>query len=230
MPIALHSSIQIVLSNVSALPKDAVTNTLHFQRAAGMTHAAFCTATFTPLNNFLNVAATPATRAPAWWINDQMSRGVGNVRFKAYDLSVAPPHVPVETTTTLGVTGDATSLPNEFALCLSFKGDVVPGVPLGRQRGRIYVGPLNLAAIAGAEAAGDQRPTTGTGGIIDSLRYGFVKLATDLWANGIKICVYSPTGNLLTPVTSCWVDNSFDTQRSRGAAATSRTSNNVTYP
>jgi hypothetical protein len=44
---------------------------------------------------------------------------------------------------------------------------------------------------------------------------------------GYDWCVYSPTSNMLFPISQIWVDDAWDTQRRRGVKATTRTTYNV---
>jgi hypothetical protein len=103
--------------------------------------------------------------------------------------------------------------PREVALCLSFRG--AENVP--RQRGRIFCGPVN---------AQTERPA-------DAIRTICLSLATGLANIGgtnVDWCVFSrasvgPTGGLADafhPVKQAWVDDEWDTQRSRGLRATTR--------
>lgn len=217
-----HVACQVVFENVSGLPRDRVTNTFHFRRPEGTSFAAWVAALSPTVINTYNATWSPVTVWLASFISDQISRGINASKLNWYDLSLNPPHVPTVTTFTLSASGNSTSLPNEVALCGSFKGDVVPGVPTSRQRGRVYIGPLSLNAINGTESAGDQRPTSGNTGIIDSIARSLKGLALAARTNSGDLCVFSPTNNALYPVTSIWVDDAFDTQRRRGARSTSR--------
>lgn len=141
--------------------------------------------------------------------------------------------------------------PSEVALCVSFRSlaGAVPGggqfslPPLSRRRGRVYIGPLNMGVGAGASVS---RPTTTA---IDIVLAGISVLADDAEAN--RMVVYSRpfagrdaisaearanAGGPARPlpalparpgqayfVDQVLCDNSFDTQRRRGEASTTRT-------
>lgn len=147
----------------------------------------------------------------------------GDVTFDYYDLSEATPRVPFANDT-FNFTPGTDALPAEVSLCVSFQGTQVSGQPQARRRGRLYIGPLAVGTNLTVTGA-DVRPSTTL--INDLVASADAVLETEpqvYWA------VYSPTtdaqgGTLadsMTIVTNGWVDNAFDTQRRRGAAATSR--------
>lgn len=99
--------------------------------------------------------------------------------------------------------------PREVALCLSFRG--AQNIP--SQRGRIYLSPGHMT-----QASPAVRPTdalmTKVLGIADAVS-GLGGLDVD-WG------VYSPTRQTFTRAEVAWVDDEFDTVRSRGMRATTR--------
>lgn len=95
----------------------------------------------------------------------------------------------------------------EVALCLSYYSER----NLKRFRGRIYIGPWPRESMG-------ERPQAD---VIGSVR----ALATSLSAiggAGMDWQLYSPTRLAYSKVTNGWVDNEWDTIRSRGMKATSR--------
>ncbi len=134
--------------------------------------------------------------------------GLGyGVETKVYDLADAKPR-PIKAVGAWAQGGQTASgaVPREVALCLSYFSER----NLPRFRGRLYIGPWNFA---------DERPNTSQ---ITSL----VTLANDL-ANigGIDVDwgLWSTTRNQFSKITAGWVDNEWDTQRSRGMKPTTRT-------
>jgi hypothetical protein len=92
------------------------------------------------------------------------------------------------------------------SLCLSYFSER----NLPRFRGRLFIGPWNFA---------EERPNTSA---INSL----MTLATGLAAVGgidVDWGLWSPSRNAFSKITNVWVDNEWDTQRSRGLRATTRT-------
>lgn len=108
-----------------------------------------------------------------------------------------------------GVNPDA---PREVAVCLSFFSD--RNIP--RQRGRLYVGPWGQNAMA-------LRPDAGLRGIVGALAGGLAGIG------GLDVdwSVWSPTDGVARPVSDWWVDDEYDTIRSRGLEGTTRLTGTV---
>lgn len=140
---------------------------------------------------------------------------------KIYDWSDPEPRVPRQTATfNFTSVPSGISLPPEVAKCLSFQGVAASGVPQARRRGRIYLGPFNTGSqqSTGGDAG---RPsgtfTTAMANAADTLLTASKVSSTWFWI------VYSRVSNSGVEVENGWVDNEWDTQRSRGRPATSRT-------
>lgn len=139
---------------------------------------------------------------------------------KWYDLPlVAPPNYPfAETTFDLTSAPFGTPLPSETALCVSFQGAYITGLPQRRRRGRIYLGPLSTSVAGTAGEVG--RPSTTARTNIATAAGDFrtaVNASTfDSWV------VWSTVDQNPVAITDGWVDNAYDTQRRRGLPATSR--------
>ncbi len=100
--------------------------------------------------------------------------------------------------------------PREVALCLSYYADR----NLPRQRGRIYVGPHYQL---------DTRPSTTV--IANVMALGNrIALVGGIGASWV---IYSPTTGISRDITNYWVDNEWDTVRSRGLDATTRSNATV---
>ena len=214
---------QVSIPLDSAIPEDAIVNTWHFDDDDDPVAAPEDTAEwiFDLMRDFYTAvdgAVFPST--------------VSNVAtMKLYDMAI--PAVDREllysSTITLSPSADA-PLPNEVALCLSMKAADSPGVNPARRRGRIYLGPVKNTALEVIDS--QARPTsavrTAVAGAAAGLQAGFEHPASP----GLRLrwSIYSPTtdiagtvGESFNDVLSGWVDNSFDTQRRRGCAPTSRT-------
>lgn len=151
------------------------------------------------------------------------------------DMSDAKPRVPYTTRTmaTFGAnTTSSNDLPPEVALCISMSAAPGSGLNARRRRGRVYIGPLQLAD-------GADRPTLANA-IVDA----FAAAAQDLMdLTNVELAVYSRSTHYGVPVggdikdysenpsllddsysqvASIWVDNAWDTQRRRGLAASYR--------
>lgn len=135
------------------------------------------------------------------------TRGDTQITVKSYDVG-APPNFPKgEAVLNEGMVVDSAT-PREVALCLSFYSER----NLPRQRGRIYI------AIAGAVTSVGKRPAQGD---LDRLK----ALAQDLANLGgadVSWNVHSQTTGQDHEVTHAWVDDEWDTMRSRGLKRTDR--------
>lgn len=104
-----------------------------------------------------------------------------------------------------------------MALCLSFQADRVPGQPQARKRGRIYLGFLRESLNDGTGRPTSAAITT----ILDA--YEALYDAIDSITDAGTLAVWSGVDGAAWPVTTAWIDNAFDTQRSRGVVPTSKT-------
>jgi len=134
-----------------------------------------------------------------------MPLGYG-VETKVYDMADAKPR-PVKATSAwiAGSNSNGTSAPREVALCLSYYSER----NLPRFRGRLYIGPWNFA---------EERPAPGQ---IDAARDIAGRLA-NIGGPDVDWGLWSTTRNAFSKVTNGWVDNEWDTVRSRGLKAITR--------
>lgn len=136
--------------------------------------------------------------------------GSRQVIVKAYDAQGTVPVYPVgEAIVNVGAAPIST-LPREIAVCLSFYS--VRNIP--RQRGRLYL-PLFALGLSGPGV----RPATAVRDKVAAL----APILGDLGGVDVDWCVYSRTTDTAHPVTNWWVDDEWDTVRSRGLRATTRT-------
>jgi hypothetical protein len=173
------------------------------------------------LISFYNDTHAPGGAALATELSPNLIRAQSHV--KIYNLDDVPPRVPLrDRTFTLTATGAADGFPNEVALCLSYKAAPDGGIPLSRQRGRVYIGPL--ASANWNDSGGDFVPSAtvlnklaGAGKFLASV------VSTAVWV----VHSQAQIDDGLTPedftVDAGFVDNAADTQRRRGRKAQSRT-------
>lgn len=200
--------LQVVYPYSSGLPEDVSTTSLAFVRPPGDTLEAFGDdVSVLWRTDFLDF---PVSGQP---LGSYFSNKFDlSVRYKFYDLSLPAPRFPYEVAGSLPAALAGEALPTEVALVCS----LVAGQSTPRQRGRIYVGPFQQNLNE------DGRPltqfVTGLAAAMDNFR-----LAVQGSLSGRELCVLSQVDEELNIVTGGWVDNSFDTQRRRGQASTSRT-------
>lgn len=169
---------------------------------------------------------------------------VGGRHTKIYNLADEPPRSPVwEEVANLSSLG-TTALPNELAVCLSYRGAIESGVNRRRNRGRVFIGPLS--GVWPVDSAGDVRPSlTHRTTLADGAGTWLLPVATPTYGGDIAWSVFSrydalglavgapppssephytlgQLANGFRPIVTAWVDDSFDTQRRRGLAPTSR--------
>jgi len=129
------------------------------------------------------------------------------VEVKLYDMADAEPR-PIKATAVWmsSPSASASEGPREVALCLSFFSER----NLPRFRGRLYIGPFGSAGA---------RPSVDTRNELVALagRIGNVGGVDVDWQ------LFSPTRNAYSKVTAGWVDDEWDTVRSRGRKPTTRT-------
>jgi hypothetical protein len=178
---------------------DFYTNTLYFDINAGV-------------GGGTDWGALAGDLASLWAANNSWQGGANRLRVRAYDLADDEPRIPkADVTRTIDL--KPLGAPAEVALCLSFRG----AEPRARQRGRIYTGPFAIGV--------SERPTL-------AHRQQLIALAqalADLGGVNVDWVVYSPTatnaagGDVKTySVQQAWVDDEWDTVRSRGRRATTR--------
>lgn len=198
--------IQVVLRTSDAIPANFVTNQ-------------FC------IQNMGNADGNEAgiTSAIADFYDDIRNAIYSNVIAetghvaKFYTAGGAAPNYPYsEETWDFTAAPGGTALPREVAVCLSFQGLRIPGTPQARRRGRIYLGPCQTGVVSNG------RPLL-------AIRTTIVNAAQTFYTNVETVdptyswAVWSTRDATAVPLRNCWVDDAFDTQRSRGDAPTERT-------
>jgi hypothetical protein len=188
----------IIGEAVTGLARDNVVNSAYFEDHGDTTDA-------DGLAQDLATALAPNTY---FWM------GCNKIRVKLYDMAEPEPRdIQGEAVATRAAPG--TSGPREIAVCLSF----FAANNRPRNRGRLYLGPVTFQQIG-------ERPNT-------SVRDQAIAVGTILRNLGgvdVDWSVYSPTIHQLSgveaafqPVSTMWVDDEWDTVRSRGYRATTRT-------
>ena len=137
---------------------------------------------------------------------------------KFYDLPGTPPNYPFEEEVwNLASAPTGTSMPDEVAMCLSFQGTRIPGIPQARRRGRVYIGPLDISWL-NTDGRPLQTRITNLANAATTLKSNLAALSPT-----VLLGVWSPTDGAAVAVNNGWIDNAWDTQRRRGRDATTRT-------
>jgi len=206
----------------SGLPKDSMVNVFHFNWiAAGPPDESNWTALDLQVRGFYNQTFTPSLFPLSHFMSDDLVGQTETVKIYALSYVPGPPArivagSPVYETT--GLTGDTfggdDTLPYEVAFCLSYHALPIPGIPNGRFRGRIFLGPLALNCLG---ASGRPAPELGS-----ACLNGAQGLNSGANALGWQWCIYSPTQSVVEAVPwgngmmSFSIDDAWDTQRRRG--------------
>jgi hypothetical protein len=234
-----HLKAVVTLRHESGLAKDNAVNTFHFGKDIGLTTEAERNDIGTALVAIYNIPFAGADSAISRVIHPAMSRGVFNNDVDFYEaVGIGGPFgSPIHNFTwTLGPVAAATSAyPAEVAITASFRADYnnqpenVPGGlpgpagdthPRARRRGRVFIGPLNTGCAEVPAGTNIVRPhTTFRTGLVNAMD----NLHLEATNTGVKWKVYSPTAGTLLDVVAGWVDNEFDTMRSRQLQPTLRT-------
>lgn len=222
-----HVMVQHSYLSESGMPADSVLNTFHFEGPTVADSAAADVLAEVVCDFYTQSAAGASGNIEQWLPMGAFADPQHSV--KVYNMADAKPRVPlttyVEESPAFTVVQPMVA---EAAICLSFRGTVQSGMSMARRRGRIFIGPLNFQA--GLDDTTFLRPAVL---LRSDLCYAGRALSLAADAIGYTWSVYSPTtaasvpegggGDFpLTAIVHFWVDDAFDTIRSRGPAPTSR--------
>lgn len=184
----------------SALPRDSMVVTTHFERIG------------VPGGPDIDWAAIAKSITDVFRVG--WTSSTCEMITKLYDLGDTPPR-PVKATDVQNAgLHPLSGIPREIAVCLSFYGTR----NLPHQRGRIY---LPLSPAIGAGSLGP-RPSS----IFRDKALGLATVANqslpDVGGIDVKHGIWSPTTQTFKQATDYWVDDEWDTVRRRGLRATTR--------
>jgi len=230
----------VTLKAASGFVEDDVVNTFSFQCDGTTATATKITQLQTAIAAFYNTNQS-TTRAPAYYLAHSISRSTNATLVRYYDvedsLDGSPHGSPLDTKMfTLAAAASNPDLPAEAAVVLTTRGtswatalvETTDGSDAGslvdrprqRRSGRIYFGPLNSAASTEPSDGTFARPVSA---VITTFLDAAEDLQDAVQANGDNWAVWSRVDAAMRNVTDAQMDNAFDTMRSRGPAATSRT-------
>lgn len=185
----------VIVRKATDLPIDHVTNSLHFDTDSP----------FTWLDQAiegLNETQLAIDLRNVFRARQLYPTGSG-VEVKMYDMQDPMPRPVRGHAAWAAITGanSGSPGPREVACCLSFRGQA----NTKRTRGRIFVGPWTQTSMV-------ERPDAAILAECQALAAGIANLG------GVDIdwCVRSSFSPFMHPVKSSWVDNEWDTVRSRG--------------
>lgn len=222
---------QVTIPLDSGIPEDATVNTFYFDGDEDLdgiaTDADYHNNVFASLSAFYAAIGGlfPSTVA-------------GTATVKIYDMRDPLPRQPEFEDVLTFTPAVANPHPNEVALCLSFQAVAQSGQLQRRRRGRVYLGPVaddvgTTAIIASqsrpalslrqivADAADEMKQRDLPVGIGGSVRWAIYSRTTDLGV-GSPALPGTSIDDAFHDVDNGWIDDTWDTQRRRGAAATAR--------
>jgi len=190
---------QVSMPVTDTLPRNRMSNTIHLQHTIGALVDA-------------DLESMCQDIVALW--QHHYGNTTTEVHCKAYDTDAVPNYPRADVVVNVGNPWNQTS-PREVALCLSFAGQ-----HRGRkdERGRIYLNP----ALNVAQSTMGLRPTAGqlawALAWYDEPNQSFPDLGGVDWQFG----VWSRTYKRFTPSQQAWVNDDWDTQRSRGLRESTR--------
>jgi hypothetical protein len=214
-------TVQVRLKRVNGVPADDIVNVWHFE---GDDNATDDDTRWSELVDGLHSRLSTFYGAIDGGFSQLLSGQAEAIYINPRDPK---PRYPRETRPFTFSPSTGARLPGEVALCLSFEGARESGANMRRRRGRIYLGPLAQVVVGPDALGGDARPTTAyVTTILDAAQ--IMAVGTD---GAARLAIFSPTEQGDGPSADAawndavrlWVDDAFDTQRRRGANATTRT-------
>lgn len=199
--------VQITLKTADAIPENFVTN--NYCVSGDVASGADSLALMNVFKTWYDVVRTNLLPSTVAQLNHD---------FKLYIAGGAKPNYPLyENVFNLTSSPSGTTLPSEVATCLSFEGLRIPGLAQARRRGRVYLGPVKDTVNSGGRPAAAIQANLLAGAQALATGIRTVPSAGD-WA------VWSPSNGTAVILWNAWMDNSWDTQRSRGLIRTLKTS------
>lgn len=214
----------VTIQRDTALPGDETTNTFHLGQPGDNKYSAPDQVQLqTFFQDFYGAVAPGGTIAIRSILSPVLTTvGMTLTLYDLDDPSVpGAPRVPYAILPLTVAQTSGTALPEEAAVCITLVHKPVSGENPRNRRGRLFIGPLNTTPVLLADGRTRVHPTTRT-----ALGASMKRLAEEVGGMaGINsaIVIYSPTTLQAHALEEGWVDDAFDTIRSRGPAATART-------
>jgi len=190
---------QVSMPVNDTLPRNRISNTVHFQHVVG-------SLLDTDLENMC------ADLVALW--QTRYGLGPGEVMCKAYDTDAKPNYPRASVVVNANVPW-IQSTPREVALCLSFAGEHRGNKS---ERGRIYLDPGAAVGLAQIGLRPDPQHLQWALAWYDLSNESLPDIGGVDWKFGI----WSPTYQKFTQSQQAWVNDDWDTMRSRGLRETTR--------
>lgn len=220
---------------LNGLTRDLAEHTWSFETAgADFTEGEATTALLNVQTFYNEPNSTPfagSGRSIGWWMPEYIDKAHCSLEMQSVTLATgAGRGAPIEVPFVLdGLDQVSPGLPAEVALCLSFRG--ADTTARARNKGRVYLGPWAFPAMAAGGPDGIGGGTHQYSRPHNTLMANIGEAATILLASGhsgvgdgdpCPWVVWSRVDHQVRQVVTGWIDNEWDTQRRRGADATTR--------
>lgn len=194
---------QISMPVTDLLPRNRFVNHIHMEHVTG---------------GLLDTDLKGITDALAALYQARYGNATKEVDVRAYDTDAVPNYPRAQTVVNAGQFWTIGS-PREVALCLSYSG---PNRGNKNERGRIFLCPALHAGTLTLSARPDTQQMTWAAEWYTKPNESFPDIGGIDW----KFGVWSPTLKKFRQSTQWWVDDEWDTLRSRGLRASTRQSGN----
>lgn len=208
----------VTFKAATGFAKDDIVNTFWFSDGDGEMAPTAAADIGGNLSSFYNTIVSGTGSNIANFLSPYLSRDADAVHVRTYDMSLPKfDRIPHSFFFTLGAAGSTSTLPEEVAITCSFHG----AAPVKRtERGRIYIGPLTVQALASQTG----KPTRVLTNLQTIITGACARLKTDTDADLRTWNVFSQKLQQVETITGGFVDDAFDTQRRRGPAPLARVS------
>jgi hypothetical protein len=162
-----------------------------------------------------------------YYLGPSILRGSNTALIDFYDLDLTDAHhyygSPVGTYLfNLASPGNTTPLPNELAACVSYRADYgsdpehdMNTRPRADDRARLYLGPLNLAAIQTQSAPDGTTFASLAPGLVTTLQQAITYLLSQALINKFQLSTWSRKKQVFKDVAYKAADDKVDVQRRR---------------
>lgn len=218
---------QLVVQNrffyASNRTTDCSVNTFHFDCDSELPLSSVANIAAERVEDFYSEDLNGSSSSIGAWMTTYRRLVPFTSEIRVYNMADPQPRVPLLVTTynPPSVANTNPNLPTEVACCLSYVAQRQSGTPVGRSRGRIYLGPFRSQALSGGTGS---LPPVVNGDLINSIILAATKLAEygEDPEDPVVWSLYSTTDQTMRKIVGGWVDDEFDTMRSRGMAYTFR--------
>lgn len=208
-----------IIPSVSGLPRDASQNAFYFTTPSAMT-----TGNMDALAGVLSTFYSHHPASHGTGLNDYFAADrdetTGAFEIATYLMPSTPgptgPPVRRLFTDWQAPSSPHQPLPDQVAVCMSYKAALGSSVLVNRFRGRIFLGPLNVLSMEeSSTGGGPQTPSATFMDVILGDATEILQTAVEALSFSPRWSMWSQTDWVARPIIQASVDDRFDTQRRR---------------